>query len=91
MSTPDPPRRPAALPYSGAGPPEVVAVGAGQLADRILDRAAEAGVPVRRDAALAETLASLAVGDEVPEELWMAVARVLVWAYELEGRLTPNG
>jgi flagellar biosynthesis protein len=48
-------------------------------------------VPVREDPALAEALASLAVGEQVPEELWMAVARVLVWAYELEGRITPNG
>jgi flagellar biosynthesis protein len=91
MSTPDPPRRVAALRYSGEGAPKVVAAGAGALAERILARATEAGVPVREDAALAETLASLAVGDEVPEELWMAVARVLVWAYDLEGRITPNG
>ena len=91
MSTPDPPRRAAALRYGGGeGAPQVVAAGAGAVADRILERAAEAGVPVRQDAALAETLASLAVGDQVPEELWMAVARVLVWAYELEGRITPN-
>ena len=68
----------------------VVAAGSGELAATILARAHEAGVPVREDPALAETLASLAVGSEVPEELWMAVARVLVWAYELEGRITPN-
>ncbi len=89
MSTPEP-RRAAALRYTGEGAPEVVALGAGPLAERILERAREAGVPVREDPALAEALASLAVGTEVPEELWTAVARVLVWAYELEGRITPN-
>ena len=91
MSTPERPRRAAALRYGGAGAPEVVAAGGGHLADRILERAREAGVPVKEDAALAETLASLAVGTEVPEELWTAVARVLVWAYEVEGRLDSPG
>jgi flagellar biosynthesis protein len=90
MSTPDRPRRATALRYSGEGSPEVVAAGAGELADRILARAREAGVPVREDPALAEALASLAVGTEVPEELWTAVARVLVWAYEVEDRLGPG-
>ena len=88
---PEPPRRAAALRYGGEGAPEIVAAGAGHVADGILARARDAGVPVREDPALAETLASLAVGEQVPEELWMAVARVLVWAYTLEDRITPNG
>ncbi len=92
MSTPEPPRRrAAALRYTGeGGAPEVVASGAGPLAERIVERAAEAGVPVREDPALAEALAALAVGDRVPEELWTAVAQVLVWAYGIEGRITTN-
>jgi type III secretion system FlhB-like substrate exporter len=28
----------------------------------------------------------MALGQDVPEELWMAVAEVLVWAYGLEGQ-----
>ena len=89
---PEPPRRRAtALRYEGSGAPKVVATGEGALADRILAHAREAGVPVREDPALAAALASMAVGREVPEELWMAVAEVLVWAYELEKRaITPN-
>ncbi len=87
---PDPPRRAAALRYGGEGAPEIVAAGTGVLADTILARAQDAGVPVREDPALAEALASLAVGTEVPEELWTAVARVLVWAYEVEDRLGPG-
>ncbi len=91
MSTPEPPRRrAAALRYTGGGSPEIVASGAGPLAERIVEHAARAGVPVRQDPALAEALASLAVGDQVPEELWTAVAQVLVWAYGLEGRITSN-
>jgi flagellar biosynthesis protein len=89
---PEPPRRRAtALRYEGAGAPKVVASGQGTVADRILAHAREAGVPVREDPALAAALSSMALGQEVPEELWMAVAEVLVWAYGLERAAnTPN-
>jgi flagellar biosynthesis protein len=82
---PDPSRREvtAALRYTGTGAPEVVAAGRGALAERILAHAREAGVPVHRDPELADSLASLALGAEVPEELWAAVAEVLAWAYSL--------
>ena len=93
---PDPPpprrgRRATALRYEGSGAPKVVATGEGAVAERILEHAHAAGVPVREDPALAAALASMSVGREVPEELWMAVAEILVWAYGLEGRaITPN-
>ena len=84
-------RRASALRYEGTGAPKVVATGEGAVADRILEHARAAGVPVREDPALAAALASMSLGREVPEELWMAVAEVLVWAYGLEGRaITPN-
>jgi len=90
---PDPPaRRVAALRYTGAHAPEVVASGRGHTADTILTRAREAGVPVHHDPDLADALARLALGDEVPEALWIAVARVLAWAYELDEKaITSNG
>jgi flagellar biosynthesis protein len=79
-------RRPAeatALRYTGDGAPQVVAAGRGAVAERILERAREAGVPVHRDPDLADALATLALGQEVPEALWTAVAEVLAWAYSL--------
>ena len=83
--------RAAALRYTGTGAPEVVAAGRGQVAETILESARAAGVPVHEDPRLAEALAGLALGDEVPEALWVAVARVLAWAYELEeGANTTN-
>lgn len=91
---PDPPaprRRVTALRYEGDGAPKVVATGQGHVAETILAAAQAAGVPVREDPALAAALAALALGQEVPEELWMAVAEVLAWAYGLESRaITPN-
>ena len=77
-------RRTAALRYTGTGAPRVVAAGRGHVAAAILETAREAGVPVHEDPELADALALLALGDEVPEELWTAVARVLAWAYELD-------
>lgn len=82
----------AALRYTGTGAPKVVAAGRGHVAANILDRALQAGVPVHKDPGLADALASLALGDEVPEELWAAVAEVLAWAYGLQGEaITPKG
>lgn len=90
---PEPParRRVTALRYEGEGAPKVVASGQGHVAERILAAARDAGVPVREDPQLAAALAALAVGQEVPEELWLAVAEVLAWAYQLEKEaITPN-
>jgi flagellar biosynthesis protein len=54
------------------------------VADRIVAAAREAGVPVRSDAALAEALSALDIGADVPEALWVAVAKTLAWAYTLD-------
>ena len=82
------PRRAAAVRYEkGAdAAPKLVAAGAGRLADRILALAAEAGVPVREDAALADALARLQVDLDIPPDLYAAVAEALVWAYSLDAR-----
>ena len=84
-------RRVTALRYGGEGAPKVVASGQGHVADKILAAAQAAGVPVREDPQLAAALGALALGQEVPEDLWLAVAEVLAWAYGLEKQaITPN-
>jgi flagellar biosynthesis protein len=89
MSTP---RRATALRYTGTGAPQVVAAGRGAVAEKILEEALAAGVPVREDPDLADALAQLALGDEVPEAMWTAVAEVLAWAYGLDREAnTTNG
>jgi flagellar biosynthesis protein len=79
-------RRAAALRYEAGSDasPRVVATGRGHVAARIIAEARAAGVPVRDDAALAEALASLDLGLNVPEELYRAVAEALAWAYRLD-------
>jgi flagellar biosynthesis protein len=87
---PDRPERAAALRYTGTGAPQVIAAGRGHVAEAILAGAREAGVPVHEDPDLADALARLALGDEVPEALWTAVARVLAWAYALDERASTT-
>jgi flagellar biosynthesis protein len=90
-----PPRRPrqraTALTYTrGTGAPRVVAAGVGLVAERIVAAAREAGVPVREDPSLAQALAVLELGEEIPEVLYVAVAETLAWAYRLDaGRTKP--
>lgn len=59
--------------------PIVVASGRGTLAERIIERAKEADVPVHEDDKLAETLSRLEIGDAIPPELYEAVAEILVF------------
>ena len=79
-------KRAAALRYEGGGTPRVTAAGKGLIAEKILEEAKKAGVPIREDKALAEALAGLELGTEVPEDLWVAVAQALAWAYRLDLR-----
>lgn len=71
-----------ALHYSGRGAPRVVAKGSGLVADNIVATARAHGVPLDEDAALANALARVELGREIPRELYVAVAQVLafVWA-----------
>jgi flagellar biosynthesis protein len=84
MREPGKPRRASALKYEGAVAPKVVASGQGLIADRIVAAARDAGVAIREDAALAEALAGLDLGREIPEDLYTAVAEALAWAYSLD-------
>jgi flagellar biosynthesis protein len=77
----------AALTYPGHGAPKVVAAGKGLVAERILELARENGVPTREDSALAQALAELELGTEIPPLLYQAVAEALVWALRLDRSL----
>ena len=83
----DPRRRLAvALRYDHAGAPRVTAKGRGVLAAPILELAAEHGVPVEEDAALAEALSQIELDREIPVELYEAVAAVLRFILMARGR-----
>ena len=85
MSAPNQRKQATALSYApGQAAPKVVAAGKGLIAERILQIAAAAGVPIREDAALVNALQALDLGQEIPEDLFVAVAEALAWAYRLD-------
>ena len=59
--------------------PRVVASGRGAVAERIIEKAQEADVPVHEDTKLANTLSRLEIGEAIPPELYEAVAEILVF------------
>lgn len=59
--------------------PKVIASGKGALAERIIEKAQEADVPIHRDDKLADTLSRLDIGDMIPPELYEVVAEILVF------------
>lgn len=61
--------------------PTVVAKGRGPLADRILQTARDSGVPVREDKALVQVLSALKIDQEIPPELYAAVAAILAFLH----------
>ena len=76
-----------ALKYDFDGAPTVVATGRNQVADTIIERAKSAGVPIVEDPKLAYVLSKIPLGDEIPPELYRAVAEVLVFVLRLEAEL----
>jgi flagellar biosynthesis protein FlhB len=74
-----------ALRYDKAsdGAPIVVASGERLVAERIRQVARQAGVPIFRDVTLARSLRDLPEGEEIPVELYEAVAEVLRVVYAM--------
>ena len=76
----------------GKSAPRVVAKGAGAIALRIREKAEEERVPIVKDIPLARALhAGCEIGDEIPVELYNAVARVLAFVMSLKERGSAAG
>ncbi len=70
--------------------PRVVASGRGAVAERILALAFEHGVKVREDADLAELLAAVEIGNQIPIAAFAAVAEILVYIYRANRARPPS-
>jgi flagellar biosynthesis protein len=95
--TPSPARRPdarraVAISYDpdNADAPVVTAAGQGLVAEEIIRRARDAGVPVTEDPKLAAVLSQIDVGRAIPPELYAVVAEVLAYVYRLEDSVTKR-
>jgi len=74
-----------ALAYGQLDAPVVTAKGSDELALAIIAEAKKQGVYIAQDAQLVAALARLDLQQEIPSELYTAVAVVLSWAYWLKG------
>mgnify|MGYP005966789335 CR=1 FL=1 len=80
MSKPSSPRQAVALQYGpGSDAPVIVASGMGYLAEKIVEVAADSGVPIYEDNSLATILAQLRLGQEIPESLYQAIVQIYVY------------
>lgn len=79
------PKKAAALKYRHGQDraPKIIAKGRGELAEKILETARQHGIPIKEDKTLVEILSSLDLYQEIPSELYRAVAEILAFVYAL--------
>lgn len=81
------PDRPSAVAISYAAKdkaPIVVAKGYGSVADSIVQRARDSGLYVHASPDLVKLLMHVDLDAQIPPQLYVAVAEVLAWLYQLE-------
>ena len=86
----EPTRIAVALEYDGETAPKVTAKGINNIADKIVDIAMENGIPLQKDDGLVNILSQMDLGDEIPENLYRAIAEVLTFAYIIAGKFPKN-
>jgi flagellar biosynthesis protein len=86
---PTPIKKAVALRYAPekSSAPVLIAKGKGHVAETILQKAKENGIPVQEDASLVEVLSKLDLEQEIPAELYQLVAEVLSFIYRSDGRI----
>jgi flagellar biosynthesis protein len=62
--------------------PKVLAKGKEAVAKKIIERAKELGIEIREDKDLVEVLEKLNIYDEIPPNLYEAIAKILIVIYE---------
>ncbi len=78
-------KRAVALRYDASkdAAPKITAKGQGAIAEKIIELAKEAGVPIKEQSDLVEILSKLDLNAEIPPETYVIVAEILAWVYEL--------
>ena len=79
MTAPAKPVLAVALRYEAPDAPRVVAVGRGDLGQKIIDTAREHGVPLEENAPLAEALSTVEVESEIPPQLYEAMSVIIAF------------
>ncbi|MDI1345086.1 MAG: EscU/YscU/HrcU family type III secretion system export apparatus switch protein [Pseudolabrys sp.] len=76
-----------AVQYAAPHAPKVTAVGRGELARRIVEAGSASGVPISENPELAMALSNVEIDQEIPENLYRAVAQVLAYILRVSGTL----
>ncbi|MCX5858124.1 MAG: EscU/YscU/HrcU family type III secretion system export apparatus switch protein [Deltaproteobacteria bacterium] len=66
--------------------PKVIAKGRGAIAERIIELARKNNVPIKSDPALVQILSKLDIDEQIPIELYRAVAEILAFVYSANNR-----
>ncbi len=64
--------------------PQIIAKGKGLIAEEILERATENNIPIHEDGSLVELLGKLNINEQIPEDLYQAVAEVFAFIYKTD-------
>ncbi len=70
--------------------PKIVAKGSGKIAEKIIEIAKLRGIPIREDRELVEILSSLDLYQEIPQDLYKAVAEILAFVYMLSQKVVTS-
>ncbi|MBH2035569.1 MAG: EscU/YscU/HrcU family type III secretion system export apparatus switch protein [Pseudomonadales bacterium] len=86
MNNPNPPRQAIALKYDGTHAPTLTAKGDEELAEEILRIARDCEVPIYENSELVSLLARMELGDSIPQELYLTIAEIIAFAWNLKGK-----
>lgn len=75
-----------ALRYDGSSAPRVTAKGEGRIAKQIIAKAKEHGIPVQQNEELTALLAKVHINEEIPKDLFIAVAQILAFLYHIDAK-----
>ena len=66
--------------------PKVLASGAGEIANKIISLAKEDDIPIKEDTDLIEILSKVEVDQEIPPNLYKAVAEIFSFLYKITNK-----
>jgi flagellar biosynthesis protein len=75
-----------ALHYDGESAPTISATGQNEVAEQIIAIAREHGIPLYENPELVGVLATLELGDSIPESLYLTIAEIISFAYYIQGK-----
>jgi flagellar biosynthesis protein len=70
--------------------PRLVAKGKGWMAEKIIQTAREHNIPLKEDPHLVEILSNLDLYEDIPPDLYKAVAEILIFIYKMNNKVLPE-